>query len=176
MCLTKTLETTLWRDSSCPGTSSCFMKSFSDKMHLSERCLWITSVSGSMTVSCFVFCRTVIHHTISKSKCFFFILSLVPMAPELHLEPLNCTTILARWQLSPRNSASVQGYRLFYHEESQSERAPLQLRALDNTYTIGGLGEFLGQIIWVTCCHCGTWYPCWNSQCFSFSIKPPISL
>ncbi|XP_034052791.1 protogenin A-like isoform X1 [Gymnodraco acuticeps] len=63
----------------------------------------------------------------------------VPMAPELHLEPLNCTTILARWQLSPRNSASVQGYRLFYHEESQSERAPLQLRALDNTYTIGGL-------------------------------------
>ncbi|XP_033972381.1 protogenin A [Trematomus bernacchii] len=63
----------------------------------------------------------------------------VPMAPELHLEPLNCTTILARWQLSPRNSASVQGYKLFYHEESQSERAPLQLRALDNTYTIGGL-------------------------------------
>ncbi|KAI9528426.1 hypothetical protein NQZ68_020251 [Dissostichus eleginoides] len=71
----------------------------------------------------------------------------VPMAPELHLEPLNCTTILARWQLSPRNSASVQGYKLFYHEESQSERAPLQLRALDNTYTIGGLGEFLVQII-----------------------------
>uniref|UniRef100_A0A8D0ANH6 Protogenin n=1 Tax=Sander lucioperca TaxID=283035 RepID=A0A8D0ANH6_SANLU len=63
----------------------------------------------------------------------------VPMAPELHLEPLNCTTILARWQLAPRNSVSVQGYRLFYHEESQSERAPLQLRALDNTYTIGGL-------------------------------------
>ncbi|KAA8595606.1 hypothetical protein FQN60_010897 [Etheostoma spectabile] len=63
----------------------------------------------------------------------------VPMAPELHLEPLNCTTILARWQLAPRNSVSVQGYRLFYHEESQSERAPLQLRALDNAYTIGGL-------------------------------------
>ncbi|KAK9542733.1 hypothetical protein VZT92_000570 [Zoarces viviparus] len=63
----------------------------------------------------------------------------VPMAPELHLEPLNCTTIVARWQLAPRNSASVQGYRLFYHEESQSERAPVQLRALDNTYTFGGL-------------------------------------
>uniref|UniRef100_A0A8C3AZL2 Protogenin n=1 Tax=Cyclopterus lumpus TaxID=8103 RepID=A0A8C3AZL2_CYCLU len=63
----------------------------------------------------------------------------VPMAPELHLEPLNCTTILARWQLAPRNSASVQGYRLFYHEESQSERAPVQLRALENTYTFGGL-------------------------------------
>ncbi|XP_063737045.1 protogenin A [Eleginops maclovinus] len=63
----------------------------------------------------------------------------VPMAPELHLEPLNCTTILARWQLSPRNSASVQGFKLFYQEESQPERAPVQLRALDNTYTIGGL-------------------------------------
>ncbi|XP_042345387.1 protogenin A-like [Plectropomus leopardus] len=63
----------------------------------------------------------------------------VPLAPELHLEPLNCTTISARWQLVPRNSASVQGFRLFYHEESQSERAPVQLRASDYTYTIGGL-------------------------------------
>ncbi|KAM9860550.1 protogenin A [Aulostomus maculatus] len=63
----------------------------------------------------------------------------VPLAPELHLEPLNCTTILARWELAPRNSASVQGYKLFYHEESQSENAPVQLRALDNTHTIGGL-------------------------------------
>ncbi|CAK6954868.1 protogenin A [Scomber scombrus] len=63
----------------------------------------------------------------------------VPLAPELHLEPLNCTTILARWQLAPRNSASVQGYRLFYHEETQSENAPIQLRASDHTHTIGGL-------------------------------------
>ncbi|XP_053174817.1 protogenin A [Scomber japonicus] len=63
----------------------------------------------------------------------------VPLAPELHLEPLNCTTILARWQLAPRNSASVQGYRLFYHEESQSENAPIHLRASDHTHTIGGL-------------------------------------
>ncbi|XP_074522837.1 protogenin A [Halichoeres trimaculatus] len=63
----------------------------------------------------------------------------VPLAPDLHLEPLNCTTILVRWQLTPRNSASVQGYRLFYHEESQSESAPLQLLASDHTHTIGGL-------------------------------------
>ncbi|XP_035483950.1 protogenin A [Scophthalmus maximus] len=63
----------------------------------------------------------------------------VPLAPELHLEPLNCTTILARWQLAVRNSAGVQGYRLFYHEESQPENAPLQLRASDNRHTIGGL-------------------------------------
>ncbi|XP_041648489.1 protogenin A-like [Cheilinus undulatus] len=63
----------------------------------------------------------------------------VPLAPDLHLEPLNCTTISVRWQLAPRNSASVQGYRLFYHEESQPESAPLQLRASDYTHTIGGL-------------------------------------
>lgn len=63
------------------------------------------------------------------------------MAPELRLEPLNCTAIVARWQLAPRNSVSVQGYRLFHHEESQSERSPVQLRALTNTYTFGGLGE-----------------------------------
>lgn len=58
------------------------------------------------------------------------------------MEPLNCTTIIVRWQLAPRNSVSVQGYRLFYHEESQSESAPVQLRASDNKRTIGGLGKF----------------------------------
>ncbi|XP_060924749.1 protogenin A [Limanda limanda] len=63
----------------------------------------------------------------------------VPLAPELHLEPLNCTTILVRWQLTSRNSVSVQGYRLFYHEESQPENTPVQLRASDNKHTIGGL-------------------------------------
>uniref|UniRef100_A0A3P8T1I2 Protogenin n=1 Tax=Amphiprion percula TaxID=161767 RepID=A0A3P8T1I2_AMPPE len=63
----------------------------------------------------------------------------VPLAPELHLEPLNCTTISVRWQLAPKNSASVQGYKLFYHEESQPESAPLQLRASDYAHTIGGL-------------------------------------
>ncbi|XP_077420189.1 protogenin A isoform X2 [Vanacampus margaritifer] len=63
----------------------------------------------------------------------------VPLSPELHLEPLNCTTISVRWRLTQRNSASVQGYKLFYHEESQSESAPLQLRASDHAHVIGGL-------------------------------------
>ncbi|XP_031425461.1 protogenin A [Clupea harengus] len=63
----------------------------------------------------------------------------VPLAPVLQLEPLNCTTIVVHWKLSPGNAAGIQGYRLFYHEESQTERAPIQLRALDNHYTIGGL-------------------------------------
>ncbi|XP_008335173.1 protogenin A isoform X2 [Cynoglossus semilaevis] len=63
----------------------------------------------------------------------------VPLAPELHLESLNCTTILAQWQLATRNSAGVQGYKLFYHEESQPENAPIQLRSTDKAFTIGGL-------------------------------------
>ncbi|XP_041075259.1 protogenin-like [Polyodon spathula] len=63
----------------------------------------------------------------------------VPMAPELRLEPLNCTTILASWQPSPVNTANIQGYRLFYWEDSQQESMPIQLRAQDTHRTIGGL-------------------------------------
>ncbi|KAM6943598.1 protogenin A [Xenentodon cancila] len=63
----------------------------------------------------------------------------VPLAPELILEPLNCTTISARWQLTPRNSASVKGYKLFYHEESQPENAPVQLHTSANKHIIEGL-------------------------------------
>uniref|UniRef100_A0A3P9KFN3 Protogenin n=1 Tax=Oryzias latipes TaxID=8090 RepID=A0A3P9KFN3_ORYLA len=54
----------------------------------------------------------------------------IPLAPELHLEPLNCTTILARWHLTPRGSARMQGFKLFYHEESQPESAPFLQFAL----------------------------------------------
>ncbi|KAJ8340451.1 hypothetical protein SKAU_G00350840 [Synaphobranchus kaupii] len=63
----------------------------------------------------------------------------VPLAPELQLEPLNCTTIVVRWQASPGSGASVQGYRLFYHEESRPEGTPIHLRAQDHRHTIGGL-------------------------------------
>ncbi|XP_041918413.1 protogenin A [Alosa sapidissima] len=63
----------------------------------------------------------------------------VPLAPELLLEPLNCTTIVVHWRLTLGNAAGIQGYRLFYHEETQTERPPIQLRAHENHYTIGGL-------------------------------------
>ncbi|XP_064168970.1 protogenin A-like isoform X1 [Anguilla rostrata] len=63
----------------------------------------------------------------------------VPLAPELQLEPLNCTTIVARWQPSPGNSASIQGYRLFYREEGQPESAPIQLPAQRAQHIMGGL-------------------------------------
>ncbi|KAF7211970.1 protogenin A isoform X1 [Nothobranchius furzeri] len=63
----------------------------------------------------------------------------VPLAPELYLEPLNCTTISARWHLTPRNSVRLLGYKLFYHEESQPESPPLQLQASAHKHTIEGL-------------------------------------
>lgn len=64
----------------------------------------------------------------------------MPSAPVLQLEPLNCTSIVARWQTSPE-SVAVQGYRLCYHEEGHPEQPTIQLQAQTYTYTISGLGE-----------------------------------
>ncbi|KAL7401590.1 hypothetical protein ABVT39_001820 [Epinephelus coioides] len=64
--------------------------------------------------------------------------SKVPSAPALQLEPLNCTSIVARWQTSPQ-SVAVLGYRLCYHEEGQPEQPTIQLQAQNYTYTISGL-------------------------------------
>lgn len=66
---------------------------------------------------------------------------IVPSAPILQLEPLNCTSIVARWQISPE-SVAVLGYRLCYHEEGQPEQPKIQLQAQNYTYTISGLGEW----------------------------------
>ncbi|KAF5891569.1 protogenin A-like, partial [Clarias magur] len=64
----------------------------------------------------------------------------VPLAPELQLEPLNCTTLAVRWRLSAGSPvAGLQGFRLFYHEESQPESPPIQIPAHVNQHTIGGL-------------------------------------
>ncbi|KAM9529150.1 protogenin B-like [Salvelinus alpinus] len=63
----------------------------------------------------------------------------VPPAPLLQqLEPLNCTSILVRWQPSP-GPVVVQGYRLCYHEEGQPEQPSIQLQPEDTEYTISGL-------------------------------------
>uniref|UniRef100_A0A7N8Y6R9 Protogenin B-like n=1 Tax=Mastacembelus armatus TaxID=205130 RepID=A0A7N8Y6R9_9TELE len=64
--------------------------------------------------------------------------SKVPSAPILQLEPLNCTSIVARWQTSS-DSVAVQSYRLCYHEEGQPEQPNIQLQAQTYTYTISGL-------------------------------------
>ncbi|XP_060733789.1 protogenin A [Tachysurus vachellii] len=64
----------------------------------------------------------------------------VPLAPELHLEPLNCTTLVVRWRLAPGSSvAGLQGFRLFYHEERQTESPAIQIPPHINRHTIGGL-------------------------------------
>ncbi|AWP08294.1 putative protogenin B-like [Scophthalmus maximus] len=62
----------------------------------------------------------------------------VPSAPVLQLEPLNCTSIVARWQTSTE-SVAVQGYQLCYHEAGQPEQPNIILQAQRNTYTISGL-------------------------------------
>nr|XP_020514611.1 protogenin B-like [Labrus bergylta] len=64
--------------------------------------------------------------------------SKVPSAPILQLEPLNCTSIVARWQIS-QESVAAQGYRLCYHEEGQPEQPIIQLQAQNYTHTISGL-------------------------------------
>ncbi|XP_054632105.1 protogenin B-like isoform X2 [Dunckerocampus dactyliophorus] len=62
----------------------------------------------------------------------------VPKAPIFQLEPLNCTSIVARWQTALQSEA-ILGYRLCYHEESQPEQPVIQLQAQTYTYTISGL-------------------------------------
>ncbi|KAM6936966.1 protogenin B-like [Xenentodon cancila] len=62
----------------------------------------------------------------------------VPSAPILQLEPLNCTSIVARWQTSV-DSVAVHGFRLCYHEEGQPEQPSILLQSQTYTYTIGGL-------------------------------------
>lgn len=73
----------------------------------------------------------------SHTFCFY---PVVPSAPILQLEPLNCTSIVAHWQTSS-DSVAVQGYQLCYHEEGQPEQPIIQLKAQTFTHTISGLGE-----------------------------------
>ncbi|XP_055517229.1 protogenin-like isoform X2 [Leucoraja erinacea] len=63
----------------------------------------------------------------------------VPLAPELRLEPFNCTTITVKWKQAEENDVQIQGYRLFYREESQQETGPITLGMQNSHYTISGL-------------------------------------
>ncbi|KAM5235550.1 protogenin [Ctenodactylus gundi] len=62
-----------------------------------------------------------------------------PKAPELHLEPLNCTAVSVTWQRDAEDTATVHGYKLFYKEEGQQETGPFVLGAGDLLYVLGGL-------------------------------------
>ncbi|KAM8972260.1 protogenin [Pelodytes ibericus] len=62
-----------------------------------------------------------------------------PRSPELRLDPLNCTTIAVRWQQDPEDTATIQGYKLYYREEGQHESGPILLNVKDFDYNIGGL-------------------------------------
>ncbi|KAL2093408.1 hypothetical protein ACEWY4_010720 [Coilia grayii] len=65
--------------------------------------------------------------------------STVPLAPVLQLQPMNCTSISVRWHPSPGGAVAL-GYRLYYHEEGQSEGSSHQLPADDLEFTLTGLG------------------------------------
>uniref|UniRef100_G3TG99 Protogenin n=1 Tax=Loxodonta africana TaxID=9785 RepID=G3TG99_LOXAF len=62
-----------------------------------------------------------------------------PKSPELYLEPLNCTTISVKWYQDAEDTATIQGYKLFYKEEGQQEHGPIFLDASDLLYTLNGL-------------------------------------
>nr|XP_045757682.1 protogenin [Mirounga angustirostris] len=68
--------------------------------------------------------------------CWLF---LAPKSPELHLEPLNCTTISVKWQQDAEDTATIQGYKLYYKEEGQQEHGPIFLDTGDLLYTLSGL-------------------------------------
>ncbi|KAG7281018.1 hypothetical protein CRUP_016650 [Coryphaenoides rupestris] len=55
--------------------------------------------------------------------------------------PLNCTSIVARWQTVP-GSVVVQGYRLCFHEEGQPEPPTIQLPAQLSDYTINARTKY----------------------------------
>lgn len=66
--------------------------------------------------------------------------SAVPSAPNLVLEPFNCTSVTVRWHPAP-SDAVVQGYKLSWHPDGKSESSTIQLRPQDYQHTIEALGE-----------------------------------
>ncbi|XP_060743455.1 protogenin B [Tachysurus vachellii] len=72
------------------------------------------------------------HRTPKTSK------ATVPSAPNLELEPFNCTSVSVRWHPAP-SDAVIQGYKLSWHPDGQSESSNVQLRPQDYQYTIAAL-------------------------------------
>ncbi|XP_017554779.1 protogenin B [Pygocentrus nattereri] len=64
--------------------------------------------------------------------------STVPPAPNLELEPLNCTSITVRWHPAP-SDAIIQGYKLLCYPDGQTEGSTIQFHPQDYQYTIAGL-------------------------------------
>ncbi|XDV53556.1 hypothetical protein PO909_022029 [Leuciscus waleckii] len=62
----------------------------------------------------------------------------VPPAPNLELEPLNCTSVTIRWHPT-LSDAVIQGFKLCFHPDGQSEGSILQLPPQDHQHTITGL-------------------------------------
>ncbi|XP_047676120.1 protogenin B isoform X2 [Tachysurus fulvidraco] len=72
------------------------------------------------------------HRTPKTSK------ATVPSAPYLELEPFNCTSVSVRWHPAP-GDAVIQGYKLSWHPDGQSESSTVRLRTQDYQHTIAAL-------------------------------------
>ncbi|XP_056307521.1 protogenin B [Danio aesculapii] len=62
----------------------------------------------------------------------------VPPAPNLELEPLNCTSVSVRWFPAP-SDVLIQGFKLSFHPDGQSEDSVTQLPPQDHQHTITAL-------------------------------------
>lgn len=47
-----------------------------------------------------------------------------------------------KWQQDAEDTATIQGYKLYYKEEGQQENGPIFLDTSDLLYTLSGLGEW----------------------------------
>lgn len=47
-----------------------------------------------------------------------------------------------KWQQDAEDTATIQGYKLYYKEEGQQENGPIFLGTSDLVYTLSGLGEW----------------------------------
>ncbi|KAF7701955.1 hypothetical protein HF521_001238 [Silurus meridionalis] len=72
------------------------------------------------------------HRTPKTSK------ATVPSAPNLELEPFNCTSITVRWHPAPSDTV-IQGYKISWYPDGQSESSTIQLHSQDYQHTITAL-------------------------------------
>ncbi|XP_062858479.1 protogenin B [Trichomycterus rosablanca] len=63
---------------------------------------------------------------------------MVPPAPNLELEPFNCTAITVRWHPLP-SDAVIQGYKLSWQPDGQAQNTTIQFRPQDYQHTITAL-------------------------------------
>lgn len=54
-----------------------------------------------------------------------------------------------KWQQDAEDTATIQGYKLYYKEEGQQENGPIFLDTTDLLYTLSGLGEWTCAMLFI---------------------------